>query len=75
MSELRMSSLKDILIKEFFERFALGKQTKQPHKSEEKDQRNIIVTIHYDLMGPMRTKSLGSKSQYIFTFVCLFDEG
>ena len=70
---------KDKLIKEFCESCALGKQTKQPHDSEEKDQSNSMVTIHYVLMDPMRTKSLGSNSQYIVTylcriFVCLFDE-
>ena len=61
---------KDKLIKEFCESCAIGKQTKQTHKSEEKDKSNSLVTIHSDLMCLMRTKSLGSKFQYIVTYLC-----
>ena len=78
MKNVRASDVefnKDKLIKEFRERIllytsALCKQTKQPHKSEEKDKSNSLVTVHSDLMGPMRTKSLVSKSQYIVTYLC-----
>jgi hypothetical protein len=49
---------KDKLISEFCEECVLGKMTKLPHKTIEKDKSDDHVTIHSDLMGPMRNKSL-----------------
>ena len=56
---------------EFVEGCALGKQTKQPYQLLEKVNKDTDhVIIHSDLMGPMRTKSLGSNSEYILTYLC-----
>ena len=49
----------------------LGKSTKLPHKTSENskpDPDHII--IHSDLVGPMKTESLGSKSKYLLTYLC-----
>jgi hypothetical protein len=58
------------LISEFCESCALGKSTKLPHYSTIKDKvDDDKIIIHSDLMGPMRTKSIGAKS-YILTYIC-----
>ena len=54
--------------KDFCKSCALGKSTKLPHRPIEKKNNNHI-TIHSDLVGPMQTKSIGSK-EYILTYLC-----
>jgi hypothetical protein len=62
---------KDNKIEEFCKSCALGKQTKQPHKTIDKiDRDSDKVIVHSDLMGPIRTKSLGSNSSYVLTYLC-----
>ena len=57
-------------ISEFCESCALGKSTKLPHKSIKKEKIDTErITIHSDLMGPMRKKSIGAKF-YVLTYIC-----
>ncbi|CAF1077662.1 unnamed protein product, partial [Brachionus calyciflorus] len=56
--------------KEFCESCTLGKSTKLPHKTKETNSVDEnYVTIHSDLVGPMKTSSIGSKL-YILTYLC-----
>ena len=58
-------------IQEFCESCALSKQTKLPHKTNElTNKKENHVTIHSDLMRPMRTKTLGSNCSYVVTYLC-----
>jgi transposase InsO family protein len=62
------------IISEFCESCALGKATKLPHRGVKKEEtRTEHVTIHSDIMGPMRTKSIGSKI-YFLTYLCSITE-
>ena len=56
--------------REFCKACALGKSTKLPHKTIPKDKESNDIIIHSDLMGPMRTESLGSRSKYVLTYLC-----
>ena len=57
-------------VNQFCETCALGKLTKLSHQTvENTNERLNDVTIHSDLVGPMRTKSIGGK-QYIVTYLC-----
>ncbi|CAF0996316.1 unnamed protein product [Brachionus calyciflorus] len=56
--------------KELCESCTLGKLTKLPHKVQEKASKNDnFIIIHSDLVGPMKTASIGSKF-YIVTYLC-----
>ncbi|CAF0879208.1 unnamed protein product [Brachionus calyciflorus] len=56
--------------KEFCESSTLGKSTKLPHKVQGKTARNDnYIIFHSDLVGPMKTASIGSKF-YIVTYLC-----
>lgn len=55
----------------FLQKHALSKSTKLPYRMVEKpNQSSDYVVIHSDLVGPMRTESLGSKSKYFLTYLC-----
>ena len=53
----------------FCEGCALGKAKKSPHKTIEREEKSEHVTIHSDLVGPMKTTSIGGK-KYILTYLC-----
>jgi hypothetical protein len=58
------------LVSEFCESCALGKSVKLPHQSIKKEKAETDkIIIHSDIMGPMKTKSIGLKS-YILTYIC-----
>ena len=59
---------------DFCETCTLGKQTKMPHNSVEKFERNPnYIVIHSDIVGPMQTLSIGLK-KYVLTYLCGFTE-
>ena len=59
-------------VHQFCKSCALGKSTKLPHKSinEKSNKQSDHIIIHSDLVGPMRTESLGSNAKYILTYLC-----
>ncbi|CAF0767559.1 unnamed protein product [Brachionus calyciflorus] len=73
MKKLRVKDLvfrNENLKKDFCESCTLGKSTKLPHKNKTKHQIDENkVTIHSDLVRPLKTASIGSKI-YILTYLC-----
>lgn len=50
------------------ENCAVGKHSRQPFKSSDKQTTNVLDLIHSDLVGPMETSSIG-KAKYLLTFI------
>ena len=54
---------------EFCKECALGKAKKLPHELIERVDKSEHVTIHSDIVGPMKTTSIGRK-KYLVTYIC-----